>query len=143
MTDPKTPPKRQPASSLAAGAHPVATGSGSFKTPRAHPRTAIRLSAEVDTLSDRFTAATRDLSLGGAGLDLDRPLAEGATISVSLFLVVDDVEDEATAPVAVRAKVAWCSESNEVGRFTAGIRFDALRRQERDWLARFLGGLAT
>src|SRR2546421_734251 len=115
---------------------------GPFKTVRAHPRTPIRLSAEVDTLSDRFTAATRDLSIGGAGLDLDRPIAEGATISLALFLVVDDVEDEASHPVTVRAKVAWCSESNEDGRFSAGIRFDALRPQERDWLARFLSGMA-
>ena len=106
--------------------------------PRAHTRTKIQLSAEIDTFTDRFTASTRDLSVGGVGLDLDRPLQEGATISLSLFLVIDDIEDEATAPMNLRAKVAWCAESDEEGRWAAGVRFDNLLPQQLEWLTRFL-----
>jgi c-di-GMP-binding flagellar brake protein YcgR len=106
-------------------------------------RTRIQLSAEVDTFKDRFTAATRDLSVGGAGLDLDRPLREGAQLSLSLFVVLDDVEDEQTAPLTVRARVAWCAESDEEGRYAAGVRFDDMMPQQRDWLARFLAALAA
>lgn len=111
------------------------------QTPRAHPRTKIALSAEVDNFKDRFTAATKDLSLGGAGLDLDRPLKEGAAISLALFLVVDEVEDEQTKPLTVRGKVAWCAESDDEGRFSAGIRFENLAPQQADWLGQFLASL--
>src|SRR5215471_4547207 len=127
MTKPKVPLPQPPRNS---GAHD--------HPPRAHPRTKIELSAEVDNFKDRFTAATRDLSLGGAGLDMDRPLKEGAAIAVALFLVVDEVEDEQTKPLSVRAKVAWCAESDEEGRFSAGVRFENLDPQQSDWLGRFL-----
>ena len=108
---------------------------------RAHPRTKIALSAEVDNFKDRFTAATRDLSIGGAGLDLDRPLKEGQAISLALFLVVDEVEDEQTKPLTVRAKVALCAESDEEGRFTAGVRFENLAKPQAEWLEGFLASL--
>jgi c-di-GMP-binding flagellar brake protein YcgR len=111
------------------------------QSQRAHPRTRIALSAEVDNFKDRFTAATRDLSLGGAGLDIDRPLKEGAAISLALFLVVDEVEDEQTKPLSVRAKVQWCAESDEEGRFAAGVRFENLAPQQAEWLGQFLASL--
>jgi c-di-GMP-binding flagellar brake protein YcgR len=109
--------------------------------PRAHPRTRISLSAEVDNFTDRFTARARDLSLGGAGLDLDRPIKEGAAISLALFLVVDEVEDEQTKPLTVRANVAWCAESDEEGRFSAGVRFENLAPRQAEWLEEFLASL--
>jgi c-di-GMP-binding flagellar brake protein YcgR len=130
MTKPKAPLPPPPRN---AGAH--------NHPPRAHPRTKIELSAEVDNFKDRFTAATRDLSLGGAGLDLDRPVKEGAAISVSLFLVVDEIEDEQTKPLTVRAKVAWCAESDEEGRFSAGVRFENLTPPQSEWLERFLASI--
>jgi len=130
MTKPKVPLPPPPRKS---GAHD--------HPPRAHPRTKIELSAEVDNFKDRFTAATRDLSLGGAGLDMDRPLKEAAAISVALFLVVDEVEDEQTKPLTVRAKVAWCAESDEEGRFSAGVRFEDLTPQQSEWLERFLASI--
>lgn len=106
--------------------------------PRAHARTKVHLSAEIDTFKERFTASTRDLSVGGVGLDLDRPLEEAATLSISLFLVVDDIEDEGTTPMNLRAKVAWCAEAEEEGRWAAGIRFENLLPQQLEWLSRFL-----
>jgi c-di-GMP-binding flagellar brake protein YcgR len=106
-------------------------------TQRAHPRTKVAVSAEIDTFSDRFTATTRDLSLGGVGLDVDRPLTEGAAISLSLFLVVDDIEDETAQAMTVRARVAWCAEADD-GAYNVGVRFENLLEQQRHWLARFL-----
>src|SRR5262249_4705477 len=120
---------------------PSSRAAGAQHQPRAHPRTQIELSAEVDTFKDRFTAATRDLSLGGAGLDLDRPLKEGAAVAVALFLVIDQVEDEQTKPLSVRAKVAWCAEADEEGRWTAGVRFEDLLPQQADWLSQFLASI--
>ncbi len=129
MRKPKLPPPPP--------APPPAPGAAAAKA-RAHPRTRVQLSAEIDTFQDRFTASTRDLSIGGVGLDLDRPLKENATVAISLFLVVDEIEDEATAPMNVRAKVAWCAESDAEGHYTAGVHFDDLLPQQREWLAHFL-----
>ena len=50
------------------------------------------MSAEVRTARSVFTATTRDLSEGGAGLSSDRPLTEGEEVTLGLFLVLDDVE---------------------------------------------------
>jgi c-di-GMP-binding flagellar brake protein YcgR len=102
----------------------------------------VRLSAELDTFEDQMVVATRDLSLGGMGVDLDRPLKEGSVVSLSLFLVVDEVEDERSAPITARAKVAWCAESDEEGRFSAGLRFDGLTTHQQEWLGRFLAAVA-
>src|SRR5436190_10824979 len=62
-------------------------------TPRRqHQRRDLRMSAEVRTARAVFTATTRDLSEGGAGLNCDRPLEEGEEVTIGLFLVLDDVE---------------------------------------------------
>src|SRR5215471_91326 len=73
---------------------------------RQHERRDLRMSAEVRTARSVFTATTRDLSEGGAGLDCDRLLDEGEQITVGLFLVLDDVETD-TPPLWVKARVAW------------------------------------
>ena len=109
-----------------------------FSPEREHRRHSMRLSAEIDTFSDRFTAVTKDLSLGGVGLELDRALKEGATIQVALFLVLDEVEDESSPPLTLRAKVVWCAEGDADGRYTAGLRFAELMPQQSAWLTRFL-----
>jgi hypothetical protein len=88
-------------------------------------------------MSERFTARTRDLSVGGVGLILDRPLQEGAIVGLSLFLVVDQIEDENTPPLAARGRVVWCAES-ENGDVAAGIRFEGLEPQQAERLAHFL-----
>jgi len=64
------------------------------------------MSAEVRTSKAVFTAMTRDLSEGGAGLNCDRPLDEGDEITVGLFLVLDDVEAD-TPPLWAKARVMW------------------------------------
>ena len=77
---------------------------------RQHQRVDLRMSAEVRTTRTVFTATTRDLSEGGAGLSADRPLEEGEEVVLGLFLVVDDVESD-TPPLWVKARVAWCAET--------------------------------
>ena len=42
------------------------------------------MSAEVRTARAVFTATTRDLSEGGAGLSADRPLEEGEDVTIGL-----------------------------------------------------------
>src|SRR6478609_9871996 len=88
---------------------------------RQHQRRDLRMSAEVRTARSVFTATTRDLSEGGAGLSCDRPLDAGEQVTLGLFLVLDDVETDA-APLWVKAHVAW-ARPVEDSRFAAGVRF--------------------
>ncbi len=94
------------------------------------------MSAEVRTTQTVFTATTRDLSEGGAGLTADRPFDEGAEVVLGLFLVVDDVESD-TPPLWVKARVVWTSEIKD-GRYTAGVRFEVITDDQRTWLRQVL-----
>jgi Tfp pilus assembly protein PilZ len=94
------------------------------------------MSAEVRTARSVFTATTRDLSEGGAGLSCDRPLDAGEQVTLGLFLVLDDVETDA-APLWVKAHVAW-ARPVEDSRFAAGVRFDAITDEQRAWLRQIL-----
>ena len=103
---------------------------------RQHARLDVRMSAEIRTARSVFTATTRDLSEGGAGLETDRPLIEGEEIAIGLFLVVDGVESE-TPPLWVTGKVAWIGET-DAGHHTAGVRFAVITNDQRAWLRQVL-----
>ena len=103
---------------------------------RQYPRLDLRMSAEIRTARSVFTATTRDLSEGGAGLDAERPLQEGEEIALGLFLVLDDVETD-TPPLWVKARVAWIGEADD-GHHTAGVRFEVITDEQRQWLRQVL-----
>ena len=90
------------------------------------------MSAEVRTSRSVFTATTRDLSEGGAGLNCDRPLDEGEEVTIGLFLVLDDVEAD-TPPLWVKGRVAWTRPSED-HRYAAGVRFEVISEEQRAWL---------
>jgi c-di-GMP-binding flagellar brake protein YcgR len=106
---------------------------------RQHTRLDLRMSAEIRTARSVFTATTRDLSEGGAGLDSERALEEGEEVALGLFLVLDDVETD-TPPLWVKARVAWVGE-NDDGRHTAGVRFEVITPEQTAWLRQILGQL--
>lgn len=108
---------------------------------RQHPRLLLRMSAEIRTERTVFTATTRDLSEGGAGLNSERPLAEGEELALGLFLVLDDVEAD-TPPLWVKARVAWVGETDD-GRHTAGVRFEVISDDQRRWLRQVLGQISA
>ena len=97
------------------------------------------MSAEVRTTRTAFTATTRDLSEGGAGLSSDRPLEEGEEVVLGLFLVVDDVESD-TPPLWVKARVAWSAETDD-NRYNAGVRFEVITEDQRVWLRQILAAI--
>jgi Tfp pilus assembly protein PilZ len=94
------------------------------------------MSAEVRTAKSVFTATTRDLSEGGAGLNCDRALDEGEEITVGLFLVLDDVEAD-TPPLWVKARVMW-ARPGEGNAHAAGVRFEVITEEQRGWLRNVL-----
>ncbi len=106
---------------------------------RLHARLDLRMSAEIRTARSVFTATTRDLSEGGAGLDAERPLEEGEEVALGLFLVLDDVETD-TPPLWVKARVAWIGETDD-GHHTAGVRFEVITPDQQAWLRQVLGQL--
>jgi c-di-GMP-binding flagellar brake protein YcgR len=108
---------------------------------RQHARLDLRMSAEIRTARSVFTATTRDLSEGGAGLDAERALEEGEEVALGLFLVLDDVETD-TPPLWVKARVAWIGETDE-GRHTAGVRFEVITPEQKAWLRQVLGQLGA
>jgi Tfp pilus assembly protein PilZ len=95
------------------------------------------MSAEVRTARSVFTATTRNLSEGGAGLDADRPLEEGEEVTIGLFLVVDDVEADAP-PLWVKGRVAWAQPADGSSTFVAGVRFEVISDEQRTWLRQVL-----
>lgn len=104
---------------------------------RQHQRVEVRMSAEIRTPRGVFTATTRDLSEGGAGLDAERALEEGEEVAVGLFLVLDDLESD-VPPLWVKARVAWVGET-DAGQPRAGVRFEVITEQQRAWLRQVLG----
>src|SRR5215831_12400222 len=108
---------------------------------RQHQRVSLRMSAEVRTSVTVFTATTRDLSEGGAGLTSDRPLDEGQEVALGLFLVVDDVESD-TPPLWVKARVAWCAETDDDNQYNVGVRFEVITDDQRAWLRQVLATIA-
>jgi c-di-GMP-binding flagellar brake protein YcgR len=109
------------------------------QTRRQHQRIDLRMSAEVRTARTVFTATTRDLSEGGAGLSADRPFEEGEEVVLGLFLVVDDVESD-TPPLWVKARVAWSAETDD-NRYNAGVRFEVITEDQRAWLRQVLAAI--
>ena len=116
---------------------PPAAATAPTPQRRQHRRYDMRMSAEIRTATAVFTATTRDLSEGGAGLDAERPLTEGEEIALGLFLVLDDVESD-MPPLWVKARVAWVGET-DAGGHTAGVRFQVITEQQRAWLRQVLG----
>jgi c-di-GMP-binding flagellar brake protein YcgR len=106
---------------------------------RQHARLDLRMSAEIRTSRSVFTATTRDLSEGGAGLDAERSFEEGEEVALGLFLVLDDVEID-TPPLWVKARVAWIGETDD-GHHTAGVRFELITPEQQTWLRHVLGQL--
>lgn len=120
---------------------PKTSGTAQPGHRRQFRRLSIRMSAEVRTSKAVFTATTRDLSEGGAGIASDRPLNEGDEIALGLFLVVDDVEEH-MPPLWVKGRVVWSSEL-ENSSHLAGVRFDVISTEQKAWLNQVLLQLGT
>lgn len=104
---------------------------------RQHPRYEIRISAEVATMEQSFTCTTRDLSAGGVGLSCDRGLDVGSPVRVTLFVVVDDIEDLGTEALVLEATIIWCKQMDPE-KFDVGLQFMPMNEKKTAYLKRFL-----
>ncbi len=104
---------------------------------RAHQRYQLHLSAALRVGEVERTATTRDLSEGGACVELAYALKEGAEVDLALFVVVDGIEDATTPPLRTRARVQWTADNENAPaatRHLAGLKFDAMTDAQRAWL---------
>jgi c-di-GMP-binding flagellar brake protein YcgR len=111
------------------------------RNERKHQRFAIQVAAEVTLGNEIVIAATHNLSQEGAGLVLDRSVADGAKIRVTLFLTQDGIEDPDEEPFEALAVVRWSAEQDD-GSTMMGVQFPALSPPQAKQLERFLTALA-
>jgi hypothetical protein len=101
-----------------------------------HPRIEMRLSAELRIGNKLITGVTRNLSVGGVCLEIDRPLAEGTHLGLTLFVVEDEVEAEGARGLELQATVQWAAEADRG--YALGLKFDPLTPQQSTMLANAL-----
>ena len=108
---------------------------------RQFPRHAVQCPIRYRTpgadAPQRQSGWTRNLSAGGVGLITELPLPDGADIWVSLFLTIDEIEDESTEPLPVPGKIQWATEI-EPGVHHLGVKFGEIDPAEREVLRSFL-----
>ena len=107
---------------------------------RQHPRFRVEVAAELTLGHHTVAAATQNVSEGGVGLSLSRPLEDGAVFQLTLFLTQDGIEDPDEEPFEAQATVAWTAPSDD-GNHMAGVRFGPLTPAQRQQLQRFLAAL--
>jgi hypothetical protein len=99
---------------------------------RSTPRFNIRLSVELQLDGRTTTGTTRNVSVGGICIELERRLTEGSYLAFKLFLVEDDIESDDEKPLDLVGTVQWAAES-EKG-FAMGIKFGNLTRAQKTTL---------
>jgi hypothetical protein len=109
------------AGTLTATRRPGECGAVSREQVARAPRYAITLSAEIRTNDFRTAGVTRNVSVGGICVEIDRALEEGDLVQVVLFLVEDSIEAEGKTTLDLQATVQWSAEA-ERG-FALGLRF--------------------
>ncbi len=105
---------------------------------RRAPRYALRLSAELLVAGKVVTGTTRNLSMGGVCVEIDRPVGEGAALTLRLFLVEDDIEAAESRELELMGKVQWMAEADRG--YAVGIQFQNLSGTQMNAL---IGALKT
>ncbi|HMI91611.1 MAG TPA: PilZ domain-containing protein [Polyangiales bacterium] len=114
---------------------------------RKHTRFAVAIAAELEAGNQTVEAETRDLSEGGVSVMVPdsvaghAALAEGRTLSLTLILTQDGIEDPHEPPFVGPASV-MCSAPTDRGQTQLGLRFVPLSAGARAQLQRFLAKLA-
>lgn len=100
------------------------------------PRYNIRLSAELKVDAHVVTGTTRNLSMGGVCIEIDRPVKEGKLIRMTLFVVEDDVEAEDARGLDLTGTVQWMAEADRG--YAVGIKFGNLNASQSSALTNAL-----
>ena len=83
---------------------------------------------------------TRDVSSGGAKVQLDDAIEEGSSVALTLILTEDGIEDPNEDPFETEATVMWAAPT-DTGGAMVGLRFGEMAGEQGRRLTRFLGAL--
>jgi hypothetical protein len=100
----------------------------------------VDVSAELKVGKQIVPARTKNLSETGVCLVLGRPLDEGASFDLNLFLTVDGIEDPDSPPLDIGVSVIWASPGNDNDHL-AGCHFAELDGTKVKILKDFLASL--
>jgi Tfp pilus assembly protein PilZ len=103
--------------------------------PRAHPRYAVELDAEITSEANRLPARTRNVSHGGLCVEAKRPLPAGLDVIVTLALVFED--QAMSEPLGLRGRIVWCTRVSEE-LHQLGVTFVGLTGDQRGYVEMFL-----
>jgi c-di-GMP-binding flagellar brake protein YcgR len=104
---------------------------------RRHRRIEVEVAGEIALDGDVLGASTQNLSDGGVALVLDRDVADGRSVTVTLFLTQDGIEDPDQEPFEAPAVVRWSADRDD-GLFLVGLQFGALDTATQKRLQHFL-----
>lgn len=104
---------------------------------RRHRRIEVEVAGEIALDGDVLGASTQNLSDGGVALVLDRDVADGRNVTVTLFLTQDGIEDPDQEPFEAPAVVRWSADRDD-GLFLVGLQFGALDAASQKRLQHFL-----
>ncbi|MBU1221803.1 PilZ domain-containing protein [Myxococcota bacterium] len=96
-------------------------------------RKEIHMAVEIITESNIFTGITLDISKGGMAVEIDGPCYSPSNVQVGFFRIVDGIEEDQD-PIGLAGSVAW-ARIIDPGRFSAGIKFDSLSKEEEAYIA--------
>ena len=99
------------------------------------------LPVNVNTNYDEYPAVAVDVSEGGMGLNIDRPLPIGTVVRVH-FELVNDAAAHANRrrPFRMDARVCHCTMRGKELYFI-GVRFTRISPEDRDFLAAYIKDL--
>ncbi len=103
---------------------------------RSAQRFNFRIGAEVRVQGKQLTGTTRNLSVGGLCVEIDRPVPEGTLVQMTLFLVEDDVESASGRGLDLTGTVQWQAEGDRG--YALGIKFGTLTAQQTNALKQAL-----
>lgn len=98
----------------------------------------VDVSAELKMGKQVVAARTKNLSETGVCLVTAKPLPEGASFALNLFLTVDGIEDPDSPPLDIGVSIIWASPGNDNDHL-AGCHFSDLDGPKLKILQDFLG----
>jgi c-di-GMP-binding flagellar brake protein YcgR len=90
-----------------------------YKDEVDYKRQYVRLNRDIGVLSNEipgYKTVTRDISLGGARIEVSKPIPKGKIIDIKLEL-------ETGKTVSLKAEVVWIKEVEYLKKYEVGLKF--------------------
>lgn len=112
-----------------------------MKNRREHLRYEVSVAAEIELRGETLEGETRDISEGGASVVFAAAIPDDSTVTLTLILTQDGIEDPHHEPFSAEAAVMWSAPQDD-GRAMMGLRFGSISAAQKAHLTKFLAALA-